>query len=248
MMTAVRRSHRFRQGLIPIGIGIQAACLLLSSLGVSSSRIRFIVSKLFCPICFGAFTGIHYAAIVAWSIRYKRWIWSLALLAGAAFVACSCSMNTGLATIENTWFELALLLTAMAIPLCCVPWARKQLARGSTIGASLSALGAASFGIYLVHPAILTLWDRVAPEPGAHLALRFPHRSSRSHRAARLLAARARVRERMKKRFRSTERNLFYLRRASHRPAPLLSAAVAWQAAVNIQRFAERALGVLLAA
>ena len=30
--------------------------------------------------------GIHYAAIVAWSIRYKEWIWSIMLLAGAAFV------------------------------------------------------------------------------------------------------------------------------------------------------------------
>ena len=77
----------------------------------------------------------------------------------------------GLAAIENTWFELALLAYCLTIPLVCVPWARKQLARGSRFGASLSALGAASFGIYLVHPAILTLWDRVAPEPAPGLWL-----------------------------------------------------------------------------
>ncbi|MNY69678.1 Acyltransferase family protein [compost metagenome] len=46
-----------------------------------------------------------------------------------------------------------------------MPWARKLLARSSRFGASLSALGAASFGIYLVHPAILTLWDRAMLEP-----------------------------------------------------------------------------------
>jgi peptidoglycan/LPS O-acetylase OafA/YrhL len=109
--------------------------------------------------------GIYYPAVVTWAIRCKRWLWLAVYVAGGAYVGMLLLQQYGLAMIENTWFELALLAYCLTIPLVCVPWARNQLARGSRISAFLSALGAASFGIYLVHPAILTLWDRVSPEP-----------------------------------------------------------------------------------
>ena len=131
--------------------------------------------------------------------RYKGWIWSLMLLAGVAFVGMLLLHEYGLASIENTWFELALLLYCMAIPLCCIQWGRKLLESGSPFGTAFSALGGASFGIYLVHPALLTLWDRIAPAQEQHLAVRSTHGRVDSHRPAWLLAARMALCERTKK-------------------------------------------------
>ncbi|KRF43353.1 acyltransferase [Paenibacillus sp. Soil787] len=163
MMTAARRSHRFRKGLIPIGIGIQAAAYCFHHWVYPLPEFASLFLSYAALFAFGAFMGIHYAAIVSWSNRYKGWIWSFMLLAGVAFVGMLLLHEYGFASIENTWFELALLLYCMAIPLCFIQWGRKLLGSGSPIGAALSALGGASFGIYLVHPALLTLWDRIVP-------------------------------------------------------------------------------------
>ena len=164
MLTAARRSHRFRQGLIPTGIGIQAASYCFHHWVFPLPEYASLFLSYTALFAFGAFMGIHYAAIVAWAIRYKRWIWSLMLLSRRRFCGDAiASCNTGLLSIENTWFELALLAYCMTIPLVLHPVGRKQLESGSRFGTSLSALGGASFGIYLVHPALLTLWDRIAP-------------------------------------------------------------------------------------
>ncbi|NOV00885.1 acyltransferase [Paenibacillus planticolens] len=166
LITAVRRSAWLRQWLIPLGIGVQAAAYAFhhevhplpeyASLFVSYSAL----------FAFGAFMGIHYTAIVAWSERYKQLIWTIMCLAGATFVGMLLLHQYGLTAIGNVWFELALLVYCMSMPLCCVRWSQARLASRSKLGSSLSALGAASFGIYLVHPALLTLWDRSVPPSG----------------------------------------------------------------------------------
>lgn len=165
MLAAVKRYTLLRRGLIPLGIGIQAASYTIHHWVFPIPEYDSLFLSYTATFSLGAFMGIYYPTMVTWAIRYKRWIWSAVLLAGGAFAGMLLLQQHDLANIENTWFELALLAYCLTIPLVCVPWARNQLARGSRFGASLSALGAASFGIYLVHPAILTLWDRVVPEP-----------------------------------------------------------------------------------
>ncbi|MDR6548852.1 acyltransferase [Paenibacillus qinlingensis] len=165
LMTAVKRYTWLRRALIPLGIGIQAASYTFHHRAFPLPEYSSLFLSYTATFFFGAFAGIYYPTIITWATRYKRWIWSAVLLAGGAFVGMLLLQQYEFAAFANTWFELALLAYCMTIPLVCVPWARKQLARGSRFSACLSALGAASFGIYLVHPAILTLWDRVAPEP-----------------------------------------------------------------------------------
>jgi peptidoglycan/LPS O-acetylase OafA/YrhL len=163
MITAARSCHWFRQGLIPFGIGIQAAAYCFHHWVYPLPEYTSLFLSYSALFAFGAFVGIHYAEIVSWFNSYKKWIWSTLLLAGFTFVGMLFLNQYGLISIENTWFELALLVYCMTIPLCCIHWAKERLASGSRIGAAFSSLGAASFGIYLVHPSLLTLWDRIVP-------------------------------------------------------------------------------------
>ncbi|NOU67244.1 acyltransferase family protein [Paenibacillus sp. LMG 31461] len=165
MIAAIKRYKWLRRGLIPLGIGIQAASYTLHHWVIPLPEYATLCLSYTATFCFGAFMGIYYPTLVTWAIRYKRWIGIAVYVAGGAYVGMLLLQQYGLAMIENTWFELALLAYCLTIPLVCVPWARNQIGRGSRFSAFLSALGAASFGIYLVHPAILTLWDRVTPEP-----------------------------------------------------------------------------------
>ncbi|OCT11906.1 hypothetical protein A8709_29015 [Paenibacillus pectinilyticus] len=167
IMTAVKRYSWLRQGLIPLGIGIQAAIYTCHHWIHPLPEYASLFVSYTATFCFGAFAGIYYPTLITWALRYKKWIGSMALLAGGAFVGMLLLQQSALADIENTWFELALLIYCLSVPLVFVPWARKLEATGSRFGAILSALGTASFGIYLVHPAILTLWDRMDVEPAS---------------------------------------------------------------------------------
>lgn len=162
LITAAQRFPWVRQGLILIGLAIQAAAYIFHHWVYPLPEYTSLFLSYSALFAFGAFMGIHYAAIVAWSYRYKTWLWSFMLLSGASFVGMLFLQQYGLVSIENTWFELVLLLYCLTVPLCCIQWARQRLA-SSRLSNALSALGTASFGVYLAHPALLTLWDRIAP-------------------------------------------------------------------------------------
>ncbi|MEC0266493.1 acyltransferase [Paenibacillus anseongense] len=163
LITVVRRFSWVRRTLIPIGIVIQAGAYVIhhevqplpeyASLFVSYSGV----------FTFGSFVGIHYSAIAAWSERYKHLTGSIKCLAGATFVGMLLLHQYGRASFSNSWFELALLAYFMAVPLWAVQWSLRRLAYSPRLSAALTALGAASFGIYLIHPALLTLWGRLTP-------------------------------------------------------------------------------------
>ncbi|MEC0230193.1 acyltransferase [Paenibacillus alba] len=166
LMTAAKRFPRFRQSLIPLGIILQ-----VSGYGFHHwvhpipEYTSLFISYLVLFAC-GAFVGIHYSAAVSWSNRYRSWLWSIALIAGASYASMLLLHQYSLISLENTWYELALLLYCLAIPLCVLQWARRLVFMSSSLSRLMSSLGAASFGIYLLHPALLTLWDRLAPEQG----------------------------------------------------------------------------------
>ncbi|WNR43250.1 acyltransferase [Paenibacillus roseipurpureus] len=178
VMTAVTKFKRLSKWLIPLGIGIQAASYTFHHWVAPLPEYASLCLSYTAMFSFGAYMGIYYKQMLAWALRFKRWLIPLALLSGAAFVGML-YLQLEIASFDNTLIELTLLVYCLAIPLPCVLWARSQVARASRhhantsrknakasrLATSLNAVGAASFGIYLAHPAILTLWDRVQPEP-----------------------------------------------------------------------------------
>jgi peptidoglycan/LPS O-acetylase OafA/YrhL len=163
LITVVRRSSWVRRGLIPIGIVIQAAAYAFHHGVHPLSEFTSLFVSYSALFAFGAFMGIHYSAIAAWSERYKQLIGSIMCLAGATFVGMLLLHQYGLASFANSWFELALLVYCMSVPLWAVHWSLKRLTNSPKLSTALTSLGAVSFGIYLVHPALLTLWGRLTP-------------------------------------------------------------------------------------
>ncbi|MEW9698434.1 acyltransferase [Paenibacillus sp. SI8] len=163
VMTAVRKFRWLRQGLIPLGLSIQAASYCINHWLFPIPEYASLFASYSALFAFGAFIGIHYASMIAWTSRNKLWIWLVLILGGVSFVGMLLLHQYRLIALENTWFELALLLYCFAAALCLVEWGQRIFKKSSPLRAAMTGLGAASFGIYLVHPALLTLWDRLKP-------------------------------------------------------------------------------------
>ncbi|MFC5451792.1 acyltransferase [Paenibacillus aestuarii] len=163
IITAVQKFRWLRNGLIPLGLLVQAAGYSInhwihpipeySSLFISYSAL----------FAFGAFTGIHYTRVLAWTKQHAASVRAVLLAAGCAFVGMLLLNQFSLLSIENTWFELALILYCMAASIVLVAQGQRIMRNPSALRAAASGLGSASFGIYLAHPAILTLWSRFTP-------------------------------------------------------------------------------------
>jgi probable poly-beta-1,6-N-acetyl-D-glucosamine export protein len=163
IMTAVRKFRLLRKGLIPIGICIQAAAYSINQWLHPIPEYASLFASYSALFALGAYTGIHYSTVIAWANKHKTWIWTTMIMGGFTFVAMLLLHQYGFVNVENTWFELVLLLYCMTVTLCLVKWGQLAISSGSQLAAVMSGLGAASFGIYLAHPAILTLWDRLKP-------------------------------------------------------------------------------------
>ncbi|MDD9265772.1 acyltransferase [Paenibacillus sp. GCM10023248] len=163
LMTVVKRFAWLRQALIPLGIGVQALFYVIHNEVYPLPEYASLFVGYASLFAFGAYTGIHYEELTAWASRHRQWIRGLTGLAGAAFAGMMLLHQYGLMPVRHTWFELVLLVYCMAVPLCSLRWSQVRIAHGTKLSSLLAALGAASFGIYLAHPALLTLWDRLAP-------------------------------------------------------------------------------------
>ncbi|NEW07618.1 acyltransferase [Paenibacillus sp. SYP-B3998] len=163
VITAVRKFPLLNKALIPLGICLQAAAYSVNHWVHPLPEYSSLFTSYSALFAFGAFTGIHYAAMSTWIARYRSWILSAMVLGGFAFVGMLLLHQYGWIAVENTWFELALLLYCMTAALIFVQLGQNTLHKDSSFSKALTALGAASFGIYLAHPALLTLWDRLKP-------------------------------------------------------------------------------------
>ncbi|UKS24170.1 acyltransferase [Paenibacillus sp. HWE-109] len=171
MMTLVKRSPRIRQLLIPIGIGLQAAGYSFHHWITPIPEYASLFISYTALFAFGAFMGIHYSAIINWANHNRRWIYGFTVLTGTTYTLLLLLHQYSLISLENTWFELALLAYCLAVPLCVDLGARQLLVKETSLSRFATSIGTASFGIYLLHPALLTLWDLARPEQESSIGL-----------------------------------------------------------------------------
>ncbi|MBD0381196.1 acyltransferase [Paenibacillus sedimenti] len=163
VMTVIRKSRRLCNGLIPIGLFIQAATYSMNHWVHPIPEYASFFASYSALFAFGAYTGIHYTKITAWTGKHRKWIWTAMCLGGLAFIGMLLLNQFGLASFENIWYELTLLVYCMTAALSLVQWGQRENTSNSPFSKKIAGLGAASFGIYLAHPALLTLWDRLKP-------------------------------------------------------------------------------------
>lgn len=118
-----------------------------------------ILSYMF-PIGFGLWLGYN---VSAWSnlwARYRVIFITVAILAGSYYVNQYLAVVAG-QRINTFYFQMAWLLYATAMGICFIFLARILQRAALRISTILDKIGGLSFGIYLVHPFFLVLWQRV---------------------------------------------------------------------------------------
>lgn len=111
---------------------------------------------------FGGWLGLRYAERAERLRRLLPWTLAAAAGLGVTYAALFAAAQKGTAVAPSA-FELVFAAYGLAAAAALVPIARMLLARHSAAVPVLAQLGTASFGVYLAHPLLLSLWREAVP-------------------------------------------------------------------------------------
>lgn len=158
------------------GIAIQAAFVLYgrySNVMIEHRASMFITY--FSLFCIGGSIGMNYERFIGWLNRNVWWVTAAAAAAGFTFLIFSLQAGRGM---QVKFWEYELLFNGypVLVAISLIWIGRHLLEQAPRVAAALSSLGAASFGIYFMHPALLALYSLYFPVPkqygvGYHLVV-----------------------------------------------------------------------------
>lgn len=119
---------------------------------------------------FGGWLGLRYTERAERLRRLLPWTLAASAALGVAYAALFAAAQAGAAVASPLAFELVFAAYGLAAAAVLVPLAQMLLAGGSAAAPLLARLGAASFGVYLLHPLLLSLWRAAVPLPPGSLA------------------------------------------------------------------------------
>jgi peptidoglycan/LPS O-acetylase OafA/YrhL len=115
----------------------------------------------------GGYIGIHYQAFIEWIRNAAWWVVPFTILSGIAygclFIVEQTQPNI---FIENTWFVVVWTVYTMGVGISMLWLARKMEQMIPKLAGIFTSLGVASYGVYLMHPALLSLFKYAVPAPG----------------------------------------------------------------------------------
>ncbi|KIL42380.1 hypothetical protein SD70_00055 [Gordoniibacillus kamchatkensis] len=117
----------------------------------------------------GGWMGIYYDRVRPFCERHMAWLLPLGAAIGAAHASLYIISQYNIATFENTWYKLLWMLYSCAAAFALIGLALWLQRRWTSAAALLTSLGIASFGVYLMHPWILSTWKARVAEPGSLL-------------------------------------------------------------------------------
>ncbi|WP_158289552.1 acyltransferase [Paenibacillus flagellatus] len=128
----------------------------------------------FALFCIGGSIGMNYERFFAWLNRNVWWVTAAAVGAGYTFLLLSLQEKRGM-RFEFWEYELLFNGYPVLVAISFMWIGRHWLAHAPRWAAALSSLGAASFGVYFTHPALLSFYAMRAQVPagqsGYHLAV-----------------------------------------------------------------------------
>lgn len=161
LMTLVNRSRIMRLALAPLGIAVQAGAYWYGQWVGPIPHKPSLCITYFALFCIGGAIGLHYKAFASWLKRHVWWIIVLALALGGSYAAMFISQLSGQMSFKGIYYELVFNLYPVFAVMAMI-WIGQWLAgRRGWFTRILRSIGAASFGIYLMHPAVLTFWKIV---------------------------------------------------------------------------------------
>jgi len=156
----------------PLGKAMPAVAVLVQ-LGYHAATARIVVPHsaslfitYFAIFVLGGYVGIHYAAVSVWARRYWGLLLAAALVAGAVFVGLYWLVYYGKHLVAGGWFRLSYNVFALLAAVALIGCGKRLLEGSGLLVKPLLRLGQISFGIYLVHPAVLSAIKAVIETPG----------------------------------------------------------------------------------
>ncbi|MFE5318804.1 acyltransferase [Paenibacillus sp. NPDC056579] len=167
MLWLSRVSSLFRKYLFLIGIAVQLGFYSYSHWVEPIANTPSLCVTYFSLFALGGSLGMNYEAFTAWINKHIGWVLPVSILLGCSFMGLFVLEQTQKRVFDNTWYEIIFNLYPMMAGMSFIWIGRLLLKFPPAVSKVLLSLGAVSYGVYLMHPAILTYWrTRFIPEAG----------------------------------------------------------------------------------
>ncbi len=168
LMWMCRAFRWFRSGLIWIGLLIQAGFYAYHNWVEPFGHMPSLCINYFSMFTLGGWIGLHYEAFSGWIRKHFVWVLPLTVVLGFGFMGLF-QMEVRLnVVLAHPWYQVLFFAYAAFAAMSLIRLGQLLLERAKAASRVLMALGAASFGIYLAHPAVLTYYKtHVLPQSGS---------------------------------------------------------------------------------
>jgi len=162
-----RASAFVRSYLFLIGVAIQAGAYMYSRLVEPIPNTPSLGITYFSLFALGGYLGMNYDRFTAWIDKHIGWVMPASVALGCSFMGLFVLKETRGIMFNNLWYEIIFNAYPMMAGMSFIWIGRLLLKRGPALSKILLSLGAVSYGIYLMHPAVLSYWrTRFIPESG----------------------------------------------------------------------------------
>ncbi len=159
LMTLVHKFRSFRVLLPVAGVAIQLAVYVYRyRLEKPLEHAYLYCATYFGYFAVGSFIGLHYRAIHEWLGKHKTAVYSLFAAAGIVYSGMFL-LNRFEFFFPGYWYDLVYFMYCCAALLCFILAGSRLPGRMPGVYRVLNALAGVSFGIYLIHPMVLTAWN-----------------------------------------------------------------------------------------
>lgn len=168
LMTVVKKWTWFKHCLIPLGILIQGSFYLYINWDSAFPHVSSLSPAYFAYFLIGGYIGINYAIFKSWMERNFKWIMLITFISGTSYVGMLIASHYTNLLFENTpWYYISVLLYSVGIALSFLSLGHLLLNNSYAPIFGLHSISSYSFGIYLVHPFLLSTYKYLTKAPGS---------------------------------------------------------------------------------
>lgn len=155
-MTLADKTSWFRKWMIPLGLAVQGGFYVYKGWFAVLDHTDRVAPTYLGYFLVGGAMGLYYQQVKDWVDRHATLVYSLAVISGGAYVGLFVLARYKHIYPHGGLYEAAWFLYTIVLALCFSHLGRFLLNRFKMGAAVMTSIGACSFGIYLIHPSLLT--------------------------------------------------------------------------------------------